>query len=292
MGNLKDTRVLVTGATGFLGGALARRLALAEGAHVTALGRRAAAAEALLRETTAGQLSFKRADLAQPGEAGAACTGQAIVFHCAAQTGAWGPYAEFYRNNVTATQNVIAGCQRAGARLVYVSTPSLCFANRPRLNVRESDPLPPRQLSVYAATKLLAEQAVNAAAANGLPAISIRPRAIFGPRDQTLLPRLIQQVARGRLRIVGDGRNQADLTYVDNVVDALLLCAAAPAALLGRTYHITNGEPLLLWEAIETLCTALGYRLARGHVPLPAALALAGRWNGRTACYGAQARRR
>ena len=276
METLKGRPVLVTGATGFLGGALARRLALAEGARVTAVGRRAEAAEQLLRETTDGQLRFKRADLAQPAEAEAACAGQAVVFHCAAQTGAWGPYDGFYQNNVVATHNVIAGCRSAGARLVHVSTPSLCFADAPRLNVAESDPLPTRQLSQYAATKLLAEQAVNAASAEGLPAITLRPRAIFGPRDTTLLPRLIRQMERGRLRVIGDGRNQADLTYVDNVVDALLLCAVAPASVLGRTYHITNGEPLLLWGAIDKLCTALGYRLPAGRLPLPAALALAG----------------
>jgi len=273
--SLSGAPVLVTGATGFLGGALARRLALVEGACVTAVGRRAAAAETLLLETAGGHLRFIQADLAQPSEAEAACAGQAIVFHCAAQTGAWGSYAEFYRNNVLATHNIIAGSQSAGARLVHVSTPSLCFADQPRLNVSESDPLPPRQLSHYAATKLLAEQAVNAGAAEGLRAIIIRPRAIFGPRDTTLLPRLIRQMARGRLRIVGDGRNQADLTYVDNVVDALLLCAEAPEALLGRTFHITNGEPLRLWGAIDKLCLALGYRLPAGRLPLPAALALA-----------------
>jgi nucleoside-diphosphate-sugar epimerase len=188
--SVAGTPVLVTGATGFLGGALARRLALAEGARVTAVGRRAAAAEALRQDTTGGQLLFRRADLAQRAEAEAACAGQAIVFHCAAQTGAWGPYAEFHRNNVVVTHNIIAGSRRAGARLVHVSTPSLCFADQPRLNVAESDPLPARQLSHYAATKLLAEQAVNAAVAQGLSAITIRPRAIFGPRDTTLLPRL------------------------------------------------------------------------------------------------------
>jgi 2-alkyl-3-oxoalkanoate reductase len=275
MANLKGTPVLVTGATGFLGGALARRLALAEGARVTALGRRANAGERLTRETQGGQLRFVQADLAEPGVAEPACAGQVIVFHCAARAGAWGPYADFYRDNVTVTQNIIAGSRRAGARLVHVSTPSVCFAGRPRLNVSESDPLPAKQLSPYAGTKLLAEQAVRAAAAQGLRAVSIRPRAIFGPRDTTLLPRLIQRLAAGRLPILGDGRNQADLTYVDNVVDALLLCAQAPEALLGRTFHITNGEPVRLWAAIGQLCQALGYPLPRRRLPLPLALALA-----------------
>jgi nucleoside-diphosphate-sugar epimerase len=274
--SLAGVPVLVTGATGFLGGVLARRLALGAGARVTAVGRNPAASERLQRETAGGGLRFLRADLAQPGAAEAACDGQATVFHCAARSSSWGPYADFYRDNVTATQNVIRGCQRAGARLVHVSTPSVCFADRPRLNVSETDPLPARQTSHYAATKRLAEQAVAAAVAQGLPAISLRPRVIFGPRDTNLLPRLIQQMEHGRLRIIGDGRNWGDLTYVDNVVDALLLGARAPASLMGRTFHITNGEPVRLWEMIATVCAALGFPPPAGRVPLPAALALAG----------------
>ena len=275
MTSLEGVSVLVTGATGFLGGALARRLALAEGARVTALGRRADAGARLTREIYGHDLRFVQADLAQPDAAQAACAGQAIVFHCAARAGAWGAYTDFQRDNVSVTHNIIAGCRRAGARLVHVSTPSVCFAGQPRLAVSESDPLPARQLSPYAATKLLAEQAVNTATADGLRAICIRPRAIFGPRDTTLLPRLIQRLALGRLPILGDGRNQADLTYVDNVVDALLLCATAPEAVLGRTFHITNGEPVRLWETIGQLCQALGYPPPRRRVPLAAALALA-----------------
>ena len=274
--SLAGRPVMVTGATGFLGGALARRLALVERARVTAVGRSAPAGEKLLGETEGSGLCFVRADLTQPGTAEAACAGQAVVFHCAARTGAWGPYADFYRDNVVVTQNVIAGCLPAGARLVHASTPSVCFGSRPRLNVAEADPLPARQLSHYAATKLLAEQAVEAAAAEGLQAITIRPRAIFGPRDTTLMPRLLRQVERGRLRILGDGHNQADLTYVENVVDALLLCAQAPAGRLGCKYHISNGEPVRLWEAIGKLCVALGFAPPRQRVPLPAALALAG----------------
>ncbi len=275
MASLEGAPVLVTGATGFLGGALARRLALAEGARVTALGRRVEAGARLMRETDGSELRFVPADLAEPEAAEAACAGQAMVFHCAARAGAWGTYADFERDNVRVTHNIIAGCRRAGARLVHVSTPSVCFADRSRLAVSEHDPLPARQLSPYAATKLVAEQAVAAAIKDGLRAISIRPRAIFGPRDTTLLPRLIQRMALGRLPILGNGRNQADLTYVDNVVDALLLCARAPEALMGQTFHITNGEPVRLWDTIGQLCQALGYPRPHRRVPLAAALALA-----------------
>lgn len=264
--------VLVTGATGFVGGALARRLH-SLGARVTAQGRRATAGAALAE---AG-LRFVPGDLAEPAVAVAACAGQQLVFHCAALAAPWGPYRNFYRANVTATEQVAAAARAAGAaRLVHVSTPSLYFADQPGRAVRETDPLPPRQLTAYADTKRLAEQVIAEAHAAGLPTITLRPRAIFGPGDATLFPRLLRQVARGRLRVIGRGDNLADLTYIDNVVDGLLLAASAPAAALGRAYNLTNGEPQPLWPLIAQLCAALGYPPPTGRVPLGAALALAG----------------
>jgi nucleoside-diphosphate-sugar epimerase len=259
---------LVTGATGFVGGALARRLHAA-GARVTAQGRRAAEMRAGVR--------YVRGDLADPTVAEAACAGQQFVFHCAVLAAPWGAYKDFYRANVVATENVTASARRAGAaRLIHVSTPSLYFADQPRRNVREDDPLPARQLTAYADTKRLAEQVVAEAQAAGLATISVRPRAIFGPGDTTIFPRLLRQVARGRLRVIGPGTNLADFTYIDNVVDGLLLCAHAPAATLGRTYNLTNGEPQLLWPLIARVCAALGYPPPKRHVSLGAALALAG----------------
>lgn len=264
--------VLVTGGTGFVGGALARRLR-AEGARVTALGRNPAAGAALERDG----IAFVPADLADGAAVSAACRGQALAFHCGALASPWGPYRAFHAANVLGTENVLQGCRVHGVgRLVHVSTPSVYFGTRPRLNVKEGDLLPARPTSHYAATKRLAEQAVARAHAAGQPVISIRPRAIFGPGDNVLLPRLIRQLERGRLRVIGDGQNVADLTYIDNVVDALLRCAEAPAALLGRTFNITNGETVRLWDMVARLCAALGYPPPRRRLPLGAALALAG----------------
>ena len=76
--------------------------------------------------------------------------------------------------------------------------------------------------------------------------------------------------------VLGDGQNLAELTCVENVVDALLLCAEAPETVLGRTFNITNGEPMKLWEMVRKLCGLLGYPAPRWRVSLPAALALAG----------------
>jgi nucleoside-diphosphate-sugar epimerase len=264
-------RVLVTGATGFLGKALARRL-LARGDEVTALGRNQAILAQLEQE---GMHPF-RADLADGDAIKAACQRQEIVFHSGALSSAWGPALEFYRANVLGTRNVIAGCKAAGVRrLVHVSTPSIYFRYESRLDVREDAPLPSVAANEYARTKLLAEQEIDAAFACGLPVISIRPRAIFGEGDNAILPRLISRLQSGRMRVIGDGQNITDLTYVENVVDALLLCADAPEVLLGRKYNITNGEPLPLWGLIRRVCDALGYEFPRRSISYPLALGLA-----------------
>jgi len=263
-------KVLVTGATGFLGKALARRL-LARGEQVTALGRNQAILGQLEQE---GMHPF-RADLADGDAIKAACQGQQVVFHSGALSSAWGPADEFYRANVLGTRNVIAGCEAAGVRrLVHVSTPSVYFRYESRLDVRENAPLPSVAANEYARTKLLAEHEIDQAFARGLPVSSIRPRAIFGEGDNAILPRVISRLQSGRLRVIGDGQNITDLTYVENVVDSLLLCANAPEALLGRKYNITNGEPLPLWVLVRKLCDALGYEFPRRSISYPAALRL------------------
>ena len=260
-------KVLVTGATGFLGQALARRL-LSQQADVSALGRNPAVLAQLERE---GMRPI-RADLADGEAVAAACQGQEIVFHAGALAAPWGRAQDFHNSNVLGTQNVIAGCEIHNVgRLVHVSTPSIYFGLDSLENVREDAPLPTRPVNEYARTKLLAEAEIDNASARGLPVITIRPRAIFGPGDTTILPRLIPRLKTGRLPVIGDGRNVIDLTYVENVVDALLLCATSPAATLGKKYNITNGEPTALWPLIEKLCAALGYPHPHRHIPYPVA---------------------
>ena len=264
-------KALVTGATGFLGGALAHRLH-ERGDQVTVFGRSPGALAALEQ---AGMRAL-RGDLADTAAVRAACHGQEVVFHVGALSSAWGQAEAFYRANVLGTRSVAAGCEAERVRrLVYVSTPSIYFRYASRLNVPEDAPLPRKPANEYARTKLLAEAELDRAHARGLPVISIRPRAIFGIGDQAILPRLVARLRAGSLRVIGDGQNITDLTYVENVVDALLLCAQAPVTLMGKTYNITNGQPLPLWGLIRQLCAALDLAYPRRQVAYPVALALA-----------------
>ena len=245
-------KALVTGATGFLGGALTRRLHNM-GWQVTALGRNTAKLDKLKNEG----LRVLQHDLKEKSALTSACKDQDIVFHCAALPSPWGNFEAFYQANVIGTRNVIRGCEEHKVkRLVHVSTPSLYFGYASRVNVKETDGLP-EPVSNYAATKILAEQEVDEAFARGLATIAIRPRAIFGPGDTVIFPRLIPRLQSGRLPILGDGENVVDLTYIENVVDALLLCAESPANTLGKKYNISNGEPVKIWALVERICTEL-----------------------------------
>ena len=180
-------RALVTGGTGFLGGALARRLRL-QGDAVTVLGRNRTAGARLQAEN----MRFVWADLTDAAAVNAACAEQEVVFHCGATVAPWGRYQDFYATNVSGTQNIIRGClEHKVARLIYVSIPSLYFAHQDRLNVGEYHPLPAKLVNAYTITKFQAEQAIDRAYRNELPVITLRPRAIFGPGDTTILPRVI-----------------------------------------------------------------------------------------------------
>ncbi|TMV52310.1 SDR family NAD(P)-dependent oxidoreductase [Paenibacillus mesophilus] len=262
-------KALVTGGTGFLG----RRLAMAlhdDGWDVTAVGRRPAKGEELRRQG----IRFVQADLRDRESISAACAGQDAVFHCGALSASWGAYSAFYESNVRGTEHVIAGCRRHEvARLVHVSTPSVYFGGTNRINVRESDPLPARQASPYAETKRLAELAVLDACAQGLPAVIIRPRALFGPEDASIIPRLIEANATRGIPLIDGGTALIDLTYVDNAVQAMLLCQAAPESVVGNIYNISNGEPMPFAEAVDLLFGLL--KLPVRYRPLPFAAAYA-----------------
>lgn len=263
--------ILVTGATGFLGGALVRRL-VAEGVHVRATGRDARRAEALAAETG---VELVRGDLALPADADRAIRGSLAVVHCAALSSPWGPAAEFDRANVRATENVVHACERFHvARLVHVSTPAVYFDLSAREGIRESDPLPAEPINDYARSKLEAEDVVRRAARRGLETVIVRPRAIYGPGDTTILPRVIDALERGLFPILDGGRSLVDLTYVEDAVESLV-CALGAARAVGGTYHVSSGDPRPIGAVVEALADGLGLARPTRHVSSAKALALA-----------------
>lgn len=276
--------VLVTGGTGFLGKHLAAAL-LRRDHSVRLMGRNFTPAKILLEQ---GAMPVA-VDLRDREAVIAACAGVEVVYHVGALSAPWGKRADFYAINVGGTEAVLAGCCAHGVRrLLYVSSPSVVFDGRDQRSAREDVPYPRRFTSIYSLTKKLGEDRANAASASsaaGLETVILRPKAIFGPGDQALLPRLIAAARQQRLPQIGDGRNLVDLTYVENVVHALILASETPAA-IGKTYTITNNEHVPLWEVIRLVLERLKLSASLRQIPLSVALAAASLMEMRAALTG------
>jgi nucleoside-diphosphate-sugar epimerase len=266
-------RILVTGGGGFLGQALCR--GLVERGHDVASFNRGhyPALEALGVRQLRGDLADRDAVLD-------AAQGCAAIFHNAAKAGAWGSYDSYHRANVVGTDNVIAACRQHGiGRLVYTSTPSVTHRATHPVAGGTADEVPYGEdlKAPYAATKLIAEKAVLAANGDALATVALRPRLIWGVGDQQLVPRLAERARRGRLRLVGDGNNLIDTTYIDNAAHAHFDAFAhlAPgSACAGRAYFISNGEPLPTRVIINALLAAAGAPPVTRTVPFPLAYAI------------------
>jgi nucleoside-diphosphate-sugar epimerase len=273
--------ILVTGGTGFLGQHLVRAL-LACGHQVRVLGRDFRPAQDLIE---AGATPIAT-DLRDRAAVAIACAGVEAVYHVGAMSEPWGRRRDFLDINVGGTEAVVAGCRQHGVRrLIYVSSPSVVFDGRDQIDATEAAPYPRRFASVYSLSKKLGEDRVNAAAATGLETVTLRPKAMFGPQDRALLPRLLAAARRRRLMQIGDGRNLVDLTYVENVAAALVLALDAQTV-IGKTYTITNGEHVRLWDMIGTVLRRLELPSVLRRMPLPLALLAARAMEMRAAATG------
>lgn len=246
---------LVTGGGGFLGKAIVEQL-LARGDRVRVIAR---GNYPRLREMSVETL---QGDIQDREALVKACRGVDAVFHVAAKAGYWGSWEAYYGANVRGTENVIHAClQQSVPKLIYTSSPSVIFNNKPQEGVDESIPYPQRYENVYSHTKALGEQRVLQVDQSKLLTVSLRPHLIWGPHDPHILPRLVAQAKKGALFQVGDGRNLVDLTYIEDAARAHLLAADAlvpSAPLCGKAYFISQDEPVNLWGFVSALLAHLG----------------------------------
>ena len=270
----KNFPAFVTGASGFIGGKIAERL-LADGRKVRVLSRRP------LPELEAKGAEVILGDLHDIHALERGCLSADSVFHVAGRVGVWGPRQEFFRVNVEGTRNLLDAARRAHVpRLIYTSSPSVVYNGGDLRNVNESAPLCVHAPCAYPTSKAAAEHAVLQAHGRDFCTIALRPHLVWGPGDRNVVPRVIALAKSGKLKIVGEGKNQVDLTHITNVVDAHLLAEGAlvqpnsPAG--GKAYFISNGEPVLLWEWINQVLRGLGVPPLTKHVPLPMAYAAGG----------------
>jgi nucleoside-diphosphate-sugar epimerase len=249
-------KVLVTGAGGFLGGAVTRRL-LERGDEVRCIQRgeypwlSEAGCEVFTGSLTDAELTAT------------AVTGCDAVIHVAAKAGVWGPWQAYFDANVVATRNLLQACRQHGVgRLVYTSTPSVVHSGGDVEGADESVPVSAHFQTAYPATKAIAEKEVLAANRDDFRTVALRPHLIWGPGDPHLVPRVIARAKAGRLRMVGGGSKKVDTVYVDNAagahVCALDRLADDRPACAGRAYFITQDEPMPQVEFMNRILKAAG----------------------------------
>ena len=263
------TAAFVTGGSGFIGGALIRRL-VADRWDVHALVRSEASAQkvtALGAHAIAGDL----ADVPSMAVGAQYCE---VAFHCAAHLGDWGTREEFERGNVHGTQNALTAARQAGLRrFVHVGTEAALLAGQPLVEVDERAPLRFDSPALYSSTKARAEEAVIEANHNGLETVVVRPRFVWGPGDTTLLPLLTEAVRSGRFAWIGGGHHRTSTTHIDNTVQGLMLAAQRGAP--GGVYFVTDGEPVVFRDFITRLLATQGIDAPTRSVPAPVARAVA-----------------
>jgi nucleoside-diphosphate-sugar epimerase len=260
-------RIIITGATGFIGRHLAEQLA-ADGHEVIATGR-SEVVGAQLRECG---IEFRQADLLDVEAVAASFSAADSVIHCAGKSADWGRPSEFFAVNVGGTRHVVRACEQHGIRsMVFISTPSLYVTGRDRFDISEAEPLPTRLATPYARTKRIAEQELLSHAERGLATIILRPRAVHGPRDTTLAPRILRMAERKRFPLIAGGHALTDITYIDNLVDAVRAALSAHPEAWNRVYNITNGEPIQIRDWFQRVLAAHGRPFHPRTVPLPAA---------------------
>jgi len=251
-------KVLVTGASGFLGGAVAARIADA-GHEVTTLQRRPSGVPGV--RDIAG--SVTDASIVRD-----AVQGQDAVVHLAAKVSLAGERSEFARVNVEGTRQMLEAARAAGVqRFVQVSSPSVAHVGRALVGVGAEPADPDGTHGDYARTKAAAELLALSYDAPDFAVVAVRPHLVWGPGDTQLVARIVDRARRRRLPLLDKGAALIDSTYIDNAADAMLAALERADVAHGRALVVTNGEPRPVAELLGGMCRAAGVPAPSWRVP-------------------------
>lgn len=257
--------VLVTGASGYLGGAVAAAL-VAAGHDVRTLQRRSSGVPGVtdvlgtVTDADARRRALEGAD---------------AVVHLAAKVTFTGDPADFVAVNVEGTRHLLADARAAGAtRFVFVSSPSVAHTGSSIMGDGAAPAEPERARGDYARTKAAAELLALAADAPGFAVTAVRPHIVWGPGDPQLVARVQERARQGRLPIVGTGAALVDTCYIDDAVAGIVAALDRIDVAHGNAYVLTSGEPRPIGELFAAFCAAAQVPPPRLHVPTALAVAV------------------
>lgn len=250
--------VLVTGASGFLGRAVAAEL-VGAGHEVRTLQRRPSRVDGA---------TDVLGSITEPDHVARAIEGAEGVIHLAAKVSLAGDARAFHAVNVEGTRIVLAAADAAAvSRLVHVSSPSVAHAGSALAGVGADPASPERASGAYARTKATAELLALARDRLGMSVVAIRPHLVWGPGDTQLIGRIVDRARRGRLPLLNGGTALIDTTYVDNAASGIVAALQRADLAHGRAYVLTNGEPRPVGELLAAICLAAGVRPPRWSIP-------------------------
>ena len=257
------SRYLITGATGFVGGYIAE--AFVERGWPVAAIVRPTSDTSFLRQLG---VTLHSGELNDPKLLAAALADVDVVVHAAAKVGDWGPVEEYRAANVDALRALLDACKGlALSRFIHVSSLGV-YEGRHHHGSDENVPLPKKHADGYTQSKVESEQlALKYHADFGVPVVVLRPGFVYGPRDRTVLPRIIENLRNHQVRYPGGGQAAMNTIFVRNFVQAVLLALDNPQA-VGQVYNLTDGEFVSKRRFIEAIADAMGLDRPTGAPPL------------------------
>lgn len=248
-----NKNIVITGATGFLGGYTVEEFVFA-GYNVTALGRN----QERGNELEKAGARFIRCDISDTEALLGACKGAYAVVHVGAKSTVWGKWQDFEQTNVIGTKNVAEAAIKCGAeKMVYVSSPSIYSGNSDRFDIKEDEFDKQNNLNFYIRSKIISEQVLSETSEGKIKYNIIRPRGLVGIGDTSIIPRLIRTNQKIGVPLLNGGKNLVDMTSVENAAYALRLAVEANDE-SGSVYNITNGDPRVFKDILEKLFYYLG----------------------------------
>lgn len=246
-------KILITGATGFLGKYVVKLLQ-DKNIPIVAFGRNVEVGKKLESNNTL----FFKGDIRNIDDVERASRGCDYIIHCAALSSVWGKWQDFYDVNVIGTKNILETCKKENIkRVIYISSPSVYTSPRHRLDIIESDYDDNNRLNFYIKSKIMSEDLFKNYLKESFEHVIIRPKGIFGVGDTSIIPRILRANDKVGIPLFNNGSNMLDITYVENVAHSIYLALEADN-IDGETFNITNSEPMTFKNMVEMFLNNIG----------------------------------